>query len=96
MSKNIVRLLIVSFIAVQLLWMLMPHFGSRVSPRMMQALTTHQSSPKAEQDAAIAEAERQDSVNASREAFVIFVLVAGMDVALIHFFWNYGTRKTTA
>jgi len=96
MSKTIPRLLIVGFVAAQLVWMLMPHFGSRVSPRMMQALTTHQSSSKSEQDAAISEAERQDTADASRKAIVIIVLVASVDIALVYLFWNYGTRKTTA
>jgi hypothetical protein len=91
------RLLIAAVIILQLVWFVIPSIGSHpVSPRVRQAIESHQSSPKSEQDAALAEAFAQDSADGSREAIEILALVGVVDIALIYFFWNYGTRKTRA
>jgi len=96
MKKMLPRLLIIAAILSQLVWFAWPRFGHIPSPRLRHALESTMSSPKSVQDAAIAEAEQLDSADASREAFLILVALAGANVALIYFFWNYGTRKTTA
>jgi hypothetical protein len=76
-----------------------PHFSRHSSPRILKALAATQSSPESERDAAIVEAEREDTADADRKlhkAIAILALIAGVDIALIYFFWNYGTRKTMA
>ena len=96
MKKILLRLLIVGAMALQLVWIAMPRSGSYpVSPRVRQAIESHESSPKAEQDAAIAEAGRLDVADGSRKAVLFFTLIGVANIALIYFFWNYGTRKTT-
>ena len=97
MRKMLPRLLIAAIVVLQLVWVVIPRTGSHpVSARVRQAIVSHESSPKAELDAAVAEAEAQDAAVAGRWAAAGFALVAGADIALIYFFWNYGTRKTMA
>jgi len=97
MKKTLPRLLIAAAVALQLVWLVTPRTGSHpVSPRVRQAIESHESSPKSERDAAISEAMAQDAAVADRWAIAVFALVGGIDIALIYFFWNHGTRKTTA
>ena len=82
---------------LQLVWLVIPRTGSHpVSARVRQAFVSHESGSKSELDAAVAEAEAQEAAEADRWAIAVFALVAGIDIALIYFFWNYGTRKTMA
>jgi len=97
MRKMLPRLLIAAIVILQLVWVVIPRTGSHpVSARVRQAFVSHESGPKSELDAAVAKAEAQDAAVAGRWAVSALVLVAGIDIALIYFFWNYGTRKTTA
>lgn len=95
--KNIqARLLIAAVVILQLVWIAIPRIGSYpVSPRVRQAIMTHLSCPKSERDAAVSAAMDQDATVRCRWDIVIFALVVGFDIALIYFFWNYGTRKST-
>jgi hypothetical protein len=97
MKKALPRLLIIAIVILQLAWLVIPRTGSQpVSARVRQAFVSHESGPKSELDAAVAKAEAQDAAVAGRWAIAVFALVAGIDIALIYFFWNYGTRKTMA
>jgi hypothetical protein len=96
MKKMLPRLLIIAAILSQLVWFAWPRFGDMPSPRLRHALESTMSSPKPVQDAAIAEAQRLDAADGSREAVLILGLIGVANIALIYFFWNYGTRKTTA
>jgi hypothetical protein len=96
MKKLLPRLLIITASLLQLMWFAWPRFGDIPSPRLRHALESTMSSPKSVQGASIAEAERLDAVDGSREAILILVALAGANIALIYFFWNYGARKTTA
>jgi|ERR1043165_5931733 hypothetical protein len=97
MKRIVPRLLIVAVVVLQLIWIVAPRGGSSSpSPRFLQAMEAHASSPKSKRDAAIAEAKAQDDAEARRWVFAPFAMVIGIDIALIYFFWNFGTRKTTA
>jgi hypothetical protein len=95
--KNLLsRLLITAAIVLQLGWLAWPHLGPYPSHRLQQAIESTASSPKSVQDAAIHEALRLDSDDRSRNAALILMLAAGVDIALIYFFWNHGKRKSGA
>ena len=97
MKQILPRLLIVAAVALQLVWIGMPRSGSHpVSPRVRQAISSHESSPKAVQDAAIADAERLDAADESREAILFLLGLAGVNIVLIYSFWNYGAPKAIA
>ena len=89
------RLLIFAFLFFQVVYFLVvPRIGGEESARVSQAIEMTQSSPKSEQDAAIAEALRLDGIDTERRRFAGHALVVGMDIAIIYFFWNCGTRKS--
>jgi hypothetical protein len=97
MKRILPRLLIVAVVVLQLIWITKPRIGSsRLGPRARQAMEAYSASPTPERSEAIFKAMAQDGTTAGPWMFAPFVLIIAFDIALIYFFWNYGTRKTTA
>jgi hypothetical protein len=96
MKKLLPQLLIIVAILSQLVWFIWPRFSDMPSPRFRHAFESTMSSPKPVQDAAIAEAQRLDAADGSREAILILALIGAADIALIYFFWNSGVKKPAA
>jgi len=98
MKIETIRLLIVLFVALPLFASLLipagqPHYRLKERIQAMQAYTLNKSaSTKVPLDDEFARLHQHEKMR----GIILIPALLIVDAALIYFFWNYGTRKTTA
>lgn len=98
MKTETVRLLIIVFLVVQLFASVLvpagqPHYRVRERIEAMKAYTL---SPSASTKAALDDEFARLHQHEKMQGIILVPALLIVDAALIYFFWNYGTRKTTA
>ena len=98
MKTETVRLLIIIFVAVPLFASMLipagqPRYRLKERVEAMQAYTLNKSaSTKAALDDEFAKLHQHEKT----QGIILVPALLLVDAAVIYFFWNYGTRKTTA
>ncbi|HLX68020.1 MAG TPA: hypothetical protein VKV04_00190 [Verrucomicrobiae bacterium] len=98
MKTETIRLLIIIFVAVPLFASMLipagqPRYRLKERVEAMQAYTLNKSaSTKAALDDEFAKLHQHEKT----QGIILVPALLLVDAAVIYFFWNYGTRKTTA
>ena len=96
MKVTFARVFLYIFVLSEIVFIVAPRHGSRVSPQIRRAIETHKDASPQQMEAAIREAEEQEVSGGARTAFIFFAAVAAANGLLVYFFWNHGLSRATA